>query len=84
MAAGPLPLQTREGQHSEASSSGRALMVSLPGSAELLSGDTCWPSGLLELRRCCWPPCPGEVRGGQSLAQNTKGELGGLLVERWH
>lgn len=65
MAAGPLPLQTREGQHTEASSSGRALMVSLPGSAELLSGDTCWPSGLLELRRC-WPPVPG---GGAGWAE---------------
>lgn len=28
--------------------------------------------------------CLWEVWGGQSLAQNTKGELGGLLVEEWH
>lgn len=38
---------------------------------------------LLEL--ClCWPLCLWEVQGGRSLAQNTKGELGDLLVEGWH
>lgn len=38
---------------------------------------------LLELR-LCRSLCLWEVRGGQSLAQNTKGELGGLLVKGWH
>lgn len=37
---------------------------------------------LLELR-LCWPLCLWEVRGGQSLAQNTKGELGGTSVKGW-
>lgn len=80
MAASPLPLQTGEGQHAEA---GRALKVSPPGSVGLLSGDTWWPSGPLELR-LCWPLCLWEVWGGQSLAQNTKGELRGVLVEGRH
>lgn len=38
---------------------------------------------LLELR-LCRPLCPWEVRSAQSLAQNTKGELGALLVKGWH
>lgn len=43
------------------------------------------PSDMVLLELClCWPLCLWEVQAGQSLAQNTKGELGGLLVEGWH
>lgn len=70
VAAGPFPLQTGEGQLD--------WRPAVQFSAGLLSGDTCRPSGLLELR-LCWALCPGEVRGGQSLAQDTKGELGGFV-----
>lgn len=81
MAAGPLPLQAREGQHTEASSSPRQRGASLWGHLVALGAGWLCPSDvmLLELR-LCQPLCLWEVRGGQSLAQNTKGELGGLSV----
>lgn len=77
----PLPLQTlRPAIHTQL-----RWGASLWGHLVALGAGWPCPCDTVLLELCvCWPLCLWELQGGQSLAQNTKGELGDLLVEGWH